>query len=90
MLKQALGKLFDQLFVVTNELSLRDDVSYEKAKQILGSNLDLLFDVNSRIEACDEFMEKRAQIRSSLNGKINDIIDGITKQVQAEPSVSLK
>ena len=89
-LRNALGKLFDQLYIVEQRVSLREDVNVEYIKYLLGDKFDMLFGVKTQINHSDNFMEKRANLRPSLDNKTNDFIDGLVSQVQCEASLYLK
>jgi len=91
-LREHLKKCYDQLFEVRYSVKLRENnaVTYEKLKQLLGSNLELLFEVTPFISPRDEFMEKRSQMRGLLDKKTNAVLDSVTEQAQYKPSVNFK
>jgi len=89
-LRKVLGKLFDDLYVMRTDVKLRETTSVEVLKQILGDKFDALFETDVSICHRDEFMENRAKLRLSLDDKTNTVIDMLTDQVQAKPSVSFK
>ena len=71
-------------------MKLRDGVSIDQLKELLGDKLGLLFDVTPYIGVTSDFMEKRAALRRNLDKKTNAVLDSITEQAQYRPSISLK
>ena len=89
-LRNVLGKLFDELYVVEHNIKLKESATFEYIKYLLGDKFDLLFDVETNINHVDSFMEKRAQMRPSLSKQSNNLIDSLVSQVQADASLYLK
>ena len=91
-LREHLKKSYDPLFEVRYSMKLRDNgkASYDKLKQLLGNNLELLFDVTPFVSPVENFLEKRAQMRPLLDKKVNAVLDSVTEQAIYKPSISYK
>lgn len=91
-LREHLKNGYDPLFEVRYDVKLRDNgnATYEKLKQLLGTNFELLFEVTPFISPKDEFMERRAQMRPMLDKKVNQVLDTVVEQAQYKPQVSFK
>jgi hypothetical protein len=89
-LRTHLKTTYDTLFTTRHDVKLRDGVSIDQLKELLGDKLGLLFDVTPYIGVTSDFMEKRAALRRNLDKKTNAVLDSITEQAQYRPSISLK
>lgn len=89
-LRTYLKNVYDTLFSTRHEVKLRDGVSIERLREVLGDKIDVLFDVTPYIGVCPDFMEKRAALRRSLDKKTNAVLDSVVEQAQYKPSITLK
>lgn len=92
-LKQALNGQFDTLFRKGVEVKVKDDVTLEKLREVLGNKFDALMalvDATEYLSLDREFMSKRAALRPALDAATNATIDGISDQCQQAPMVKTK
>ena len=89
-LRKYLKKGYDPLFETRYSVKLRNNKSVERLRELLGNDLDLLFEVTPFVSPVDDFMEKRAQLRPTLDKKVNATVDNVTDQAQYQPQINLK
>lgn len=93
-LQSALGDHFDTLVSSGVDIKFRKDVDIEMLKSKLGEEafavLEGMVDFTPYLKFTSGFMERRAALRRSMGADLNDTLDELVVQVQADPQIRLK
>lgn len=90
MRKTLTDKVFDELYVVTETVSLKPKTDWKELRTALGKKADEYLKTTKHIGHTSEFMERRAEMRADLKPEINKSLDEYTDSVQATPDLRLK
>ena len=86
-MRKELKDHFDELYDVTTQIAPRRGINWDKLKTLLGDKFEDYFGETKIISHKKDFMERRAEMRSEVNKRTNDVLDQYTKDCQATPDL---